>query len=122
MTSGFFVPSLMSGAAFGRMCSNVIHLYDAKHFSRSNIYSLIGAASVLGGMARMTISLTVILLECTGNEQFLFPLMISLMSERIIYSTVICILYISALRKELISWNSNCDQSQIIMICMLVTS
>jgi len=34
----------------------------------------------------MTISLTVILLECTGNEQFVLPLMLTLMTARIIGS------------------------------------
>lgn len=81
--SGLFVPSLLSGAAFGRLFGNVAHKIfpDVAH---SNTYALIGAAAVLGGMARMTISLTVILLECTGNEQFVLPLMLTLMSARII--------------------------------------
>lgn len=83
--SGLFVPSLLSGAAFGRLFGNVAHKVFP-HLAFSNTYSLIGAAAVLGGMARMTISLTVILLECTGNEQFVLPLMLVLMTARIVGS------------------------------------
>lgn len=83
--SGLFVPSLLSGAAFGRLFGNMARkIYPELAFS--NTYSLIGAAAVLGGMARMTISLTVILLECTGNEQFVLPLMLVLMTARIVGS------------------------------------
>ena len=32
----------------------------------------------------MTISLTVIILECTGNEEFVLPLMLTLMTARIV--------------------------------------
>jgi chloride channel 7 len=83
--SGLFVPSLLSGAAFGRLFGNIAHTIHPS-LAFSNTYSLIGAAAVLGGMARMTISLTVILLECTGNEQFVLPLMLVLMSARIVGS------------------------------------
>ena len=83
--SGLFVPSLLSGAAFGRLFGNMAHKLDTR-LAYSNTYSLIGAAAVLGGMARMTISLTVILLECTGNEQFVLPLMLVLMTARIVGS------------------------------------
>jgi len=63
--SGLFVPSLLSGAAFGRLCGHLLHKLDGSSgtFADSGTYALMGAAAVLGGMARMTISLTVILLE-----------------------------------------------------------
>lgn len=81
--SGLFVPSLLSGATFGRLWGNLsLKIYPQLAFS--NTYALIGAAAVLGGMARMTISLTVILLECTGNEQFVLPLMLTLMTARLV--------------------------------------
>jgi H+/Cl- antiporter ClcA len=81
LPSGLFVPSLLSGAAFGRLFGNVTSKLGIP-VAFSNTYALIGAAAVLGGMARMTISLTVILLECTGNEQFVLPLMLTLMFAR----------------------------------------
>ena len=81
--SGLFVPSLLSGAAFGRLVGNqLLRVYPNLAFS--NTYALVGAAAVLGGMARMTISLTVILLECTGNEQYVLPLMLTLMTARLV--------------------------------------
>lgn len=82
--SGLFVPALLSGAAFGRLCGHLLHKLDhtSGTFADSGTYALMGAAAVLGGMARMTISLTVILLEATGDMQYVLPLMIVLMSAR----------------------------------------
>ena len=82
--SGLFVPSLLSGAAFGRLCGHLLHKLDHTHgtFADSGSYALMGAAAVLGGMARMTISLTVILLEATGDMQYVLPLMLTLMAAR----------------------------------------
>jgi len=82
--SGLFVPSLLSGAAFGRLCGHLLHKLDhtSGTFADSGTYALMGAAAVLGGMARMTISLTVILLEATGDMQYVLPLMLTLMCAR----------------------------------------
>lgn len=82
--SGLFVPSLLSGAAFGRLVGHLLHRLDhtSGTFADSGTYALIGAAAVLGGMARMTISLTVILLEATGDMQYVLPLMLAVMAAR----------------------------------------
>ena len=82
--SGLFVPSLLSGATLGRYLGNLAVRIVGVPLAFSNTYALVGAAAVLGGMARMTISLTVILLECTGNEQYVLPLMLTLMTARLV--------------------------------------
>lgn len=42
-------------------------------------YALIGAAAFLGGVVRMTISLTVVLIESTNEITYGLPIMITLM-------------------------------------------
>jgi hypothetical protein len=51
-------------------------------FADPGTYALIGAASMLGGMSRMTISVCVIMLEATGDVQYGLPLMLTLMPAR----------------------------------------
>ena len=81
--AGLFVPSLLLGATYGRLLHLIL---DTWFHSQSDIrlYALIGAASVLGGITRMTISLTVILMECTGNVQLGLPLLVTLFAARFV--------------------------------------
>ncbi|XP_022085546.1 chloride transport protein 6-like isoform X2 [Acanthaster planci] len=79
--SGLFVPCLLCGAAYGRIIGNILNEYTG-YPNISNIYSgtfaLIGAASFLGGVVRMTISLTVILIESTNEISYGLPIMVTL--------------------------------------------
>uniref|UniRef100_K3W4Y1 Chloride channel protein n=1 Tax=Globisporangium ultimum (strain ATCC 200006 / CBS 805.95 / DAOM BR144) TaxID=431595 RepID=K3W4Y1_GLOUD len=80
--SGLFVPSLLAGAAYGRIFVMVLHWYEFPVGAPDGMFALIGAACMLGGMARMTISLTVMILECTGVIEWGLPIMVSLMAAR----------------------------------------
>lgn len=73
------MPSLLCGAAFGRLVANVLKSYIGLSHIYSGTFSLIGAAALLGGVVRMTISLTVILIESTNEITYGLPIMITLM-------------------------------------------
>ncbi|XP_047223497.1 H(+)/Cl(-) exchange transporter 6 [Girardinichthys multiradiatus] len=76
--SGLFVPSLLCGAAFGRLVANILKVKLGLAIY-SGTFALIGAAAFLGGVVRMTISLTVILIESTNEITYGLPIMITLM-------------------------------------------
>ncbi|XP_053401243.1 H(+)/Cl(-) exchange transporter 7-like [Mercenaria mercenaria] len=86
VSSGVFIPSLVIGATWGRLFGiAVVNLFpgDREHYEMEvGKYALIGAASQLGGVLRTTISLTVIIVECTGEISFGLPIMIVLMISK----------------------------------------
>jgi chloride channel 7 len=78
--AGLFVPSLMTGAAIGRLIGEVLHgVYPTID---PGMYSLVGAAALLGGITRMTISLAVILVELTNDINFLLPILLTLIISK----------------------------------------
>ncbi|XP_027193252.1 chloride channel protein CLC-c-like isoform X3 [Cicer arietinum] len=68
--SGLFIPVILAGAAYGRVLGR---LFEPITKLDRGLFSLLGAASFLGGTMRMTVSLCVILLELT-NDLLLLPL------------------------------------------------
>ncbi|KAJ8318965.1 hypothetical protein KUTeg_004056 [Tegillarca granosa] len=78
--SGLFIPSLLIGAIWGRLFGMLLNvIFPDMNWVNLEKYSLIGAAAQLGGIVRMTISLTVIIVEASGNITFGLPVMIVLM-------------------------------------------
>nr|XP_017008425.2 LOW QUALITY PROTEIN: H(+)/Cl(-) exchange transporter 7 [Drosophila takahashii] len=81
---GVFIPTALVGAAWGRLLAMVtFYMFPQAEFLHPGKYALIGAAANLGGVLRMTISLSVILMETTGVESsFFFPLIIALITAK----------------------------------------
>jgi chloride channel 7 len=65
--SGLFIPSLLIGGAWGRLFGIFVNYMLPGMDLDVGKYALIGAASMLGGILRMTLSLTVIVTEATGD-------------------------------------------------------
>lgn len=80
--AGLFVPTLLAGAAYGRIIGSILNRAFPGHIASPGTYALIGAASVLGGVARMTIAGAVIILEACGSTSYLLPLMLTFAAAR----------------------------------------
>lgn len=61
--SGLFVPVILIGSSYGRIFGELMRMADPAVFPGT--YALIGATSSLGGVTRMTISMTMIILGTT---------------------------------------------------------
>ncbi|EER02638.1 chloride channel, putative [Perkinsus marinus ATCC 50983] len=70
---GLFIPNIMMGACVGRLIGIWMHPLGGSVGS----YAVIGAAGMLAGFSRMTISLTAIVVEITGDLQQLPYIMIT---------------------------------------------
>ena len=92
VTCSFQTPSCSNLEAVFPRISFLTNLYPGT-------YALIGAASFLGGVVRMTISLTVILIESTNEIDYGLPIMLTLMVYDKcvtvhVHDTLCCIFYI----------------------------
>ncbi|XP_075880015.1 H(+)/Cl(-) exchange transporter 7 isoform X1 [Nelusetta ayraudi] len=86
VSAGVFIPSLLIGAAWGRLCGILLATISStgSTWADPGKYALIGAAAQLGGIVRMTLSLTVIMVEATGNVTYGLPIMLVLMTAKIV--------------------------------------
>jgi chloride channel 3/4/5 len=71
--SGIIIPALDAGALFGRLIGQLIPTISP------GIFAMVGAAAFLAGVSRMTVSLTVIMFELTGEVDYIPPFMIAIL-------------------------------------------
>ncbi|KAI9005874.1 chloride channel [Gaertneriomyces semiglobifer] len=96
--AGIFIPSMVWGALFGRLLGILVQrwqtsdpdnpMFQACHPDSQcvtpGVYALLGAIGALGGVTRMTLSLTVVMFELTGTLNYIVPCMITLMTAKVI--------------------------------------
>eukprot|EP00002_Diphylleia_rotans_P040457 TRINITY_DN9591_c0_g3_i2.p1 TRINITY_DN9591_c0_g3~~TRINITY_DN9591_c0_g3_i2.p1 ORF type:complete len:828 (+),score=153.35 TRINITY_DN9591_c0_g3_i2:69-2552(+) len=93
--SGLLIPSLAIGACFGRVIGILVERLrydnaDSIFFSECvqsgcitpGVYAMVGAAAVLGGVSRTTVSLAVIMFELTGGLAFMVPIMLAVLTSK----------------------------------------
>ena len=69
ISSGIFIPTLLTGAAWGRIIGTLLYkFFPDTDWGDVGKYSLIGASAQLSGTIRLTYSLTAIILEATGRS------------------------------------------------------
>ncbi|XP_064813912.1 H(+)/Cl(-) exchange transporter 7 [Oncorhynchus masou masou] len=86
VSAGVFIPSLLIGAAWGRLFGILLAAItpNGSVWAVPGKYALMGAAAQLGGIVRMTLSLTVIMVEATGNVTYGLPIMLVLLTAKVV--------------------------------------
>ncbi|KND03889.1 uncharacterized protein SPPG_01343 [Spizellomyces punctatus DAOM BR117] len=96
--AGIFIPSMICGALFGRILGIIVQSWQKANPSNPlfyscepdvacvtpGVYALLGAIGALGGVTRMTISLTVVMFELTGTLNYIVPCMVTLMTAKVV--------------------------------------
>ena len=94
--AGIILPSMAIGALYGRALGILVQIWQKNHPEAlifagcepdipcitPGTYAIIGAASALGGVTRMTVSIVVIMFELTGALTYVLPIMIAVMISK----------------------------------------
>jgi chloride channel 7 len=75
--AGLFIPNILAGACLGRAIGELFREANPALDVHPGVYALVGSAGMLSGFSRMTISLTMIMLEITANMHLILPIMLS---------------------------------------------
>lgn len=81
VSAGIFIPLLFSGACFGRGFALIVGLDP-------QTYAIVGAAAVLGGVARVLISLTAIVTHTTSHSHMMTPVMVATLLAQLVGNSV----------------------------------
>lgn len=75
---GSFIPGMIIGALSGRLAGELFYSYGLASSEDRGVYALVGSAAMLGGMTRMTLTLSAVLVEVTGDVEAMPIIMLAL--------------------------------------------
>ncbi|KAK6341244.1 hypothetical protein TWF696_008330 [Orbilia brochopaga] len=94
--AGILLPSMAIGALYGRAMGMFIQVWHRNNPTAwmlkscetevecitPGVYAIVGAASALGGVTRMTVSIVVIMFELTGALTYVLPIMVAVLVSK----------------------------------------
>jgi H+/Cl- antiporter ClcA len=75
--SGLFLPGILIGCGFGMLIGVTLSEMNFGFTFNPETYAIIGATGILAGYARLTFSLTVLMMETTENVNLFMPVLIT---------------------------------------------
>eukprot|EP00929_Paragymnodinium_shiwhaense_P006970 TRINITY_DN110921_c0_g1_i1.p1 TRINITY_DN110921_c0_g1~~TRINITY_DN110921_c0_g1_i1.p1 ORF type:complete len:1495 (+),score=222.71 TRINITY_DN110921_c0_g1_i1:80-4564(+) len=83
---GLFIPNMLCGACLGRWAGFLLQGLGCE--SQPGLYAALGAAGMLAGCSRLTISLACLMVEITGNLHAFLPVLIVIMTSKMVADTI----------------------------------
>lgn len=89
--SGLFAPIMLIGAATGRLCFLAVESFIGYPGRSIQMYAFVGAAAALGGVTRLSVSTTVLLLEASRvSMTYGLPCILSAFTAKFIADSFTC--------------------------------
>ncbi|XP_074879367.1 chloride channel protein C-like [Buteo buteo] len=110
VASGLVIPMLYTGALYGRIIGLIlvsifgVQTNEYGAWMDPGLFAAIGAASFFSGVSRLTISLTVIMVEITNDVQSLLLIMLAVMVAKMVGDLFNASLYSSLLKLKCIPY------------------
>ncbi|XP_029443044.1 chloride channel protein D-like [Rhinatrema bivittatum] len=110
IASGLVIPMLYTGALYGRIVGLLlVSMFDVQDeeftaWIDPGLFAVMGAASFFSGVSRLTISLTVIMVEITNDVQSILLIMVAVMVAKMIGDLFNTSLYRSLLKLKCIPY------------------
>ena len=95
---GLFIPSIVIGGAGGRILGMWFATTTFLPAVNPGVYAVLGASAMLGGVTRMTLPISVMMIEITSDAQFLIPIMLTVLVAKATADLCINPLYAEHLR------------------------
>ncbi|KAI8901888.1 chloride channel [Globomyces pollinis-pini] len=101
--AGVFMPAMIWGGLYGRILGELVQGFQQEYSHWSifsacpaegicitpGMYSLLGAMGALGGITKLTVSITVIMFELTGTLNYIVPCMVTLIVAKFVGDSII---------------------------------
>lgn len=88
VAGGNFIPGMTIGAMLGRMAGEFLYSEGLIEATDVGMYALVGSAAVLNGISRMTLTISVILIEVSKDVGSLLPIVVTVTASNLVSSMI----------------------------------